>query len=259
MPLKLWNYNLVDQGTAIITATNENALFPVLNLKDPRRTKVFRSTTNSTVILFDFLTTQEVDSIVITPHSKNGFGFVAPITIEANPTNTWGSPAFSTTIASGDIDQIHEIAIKEFAEQNFRFWRVSISGASYVELSNIFIGKMLLIGTGRTFSYDWQYVQAELSQFVVNRYGQRFSDIIDTQKRISASINLLTKEEIDDFFQMYDYNRTVRPFYMKIESAAGILNNENRLSGMFYFDEMPFVSNPSHALWNMSATLSEAK
>jgi hypothetical protein len=258
MGIKFWNYNLVDQASTVITATNVNSLYPVANLKDHRRTKAFRSTTASTVITFDFVTTEAVDSIIIAAHSKNGWGFTAPVTVEANGTNTWGSPAFTTTIASGDIDQKHEIAVKEFASQSYRFWRLSFSGTTYVELAKIFIGALQEVGASRTMSYDWQYLEDDLSIISVNRYGQRYVDEIDTQTRMIFDINLMTKSEFDDYLTVYDYNRKIRPFFFKVDSTNTIINNDNRLAGYFYFDSPPVISNPSHALWNTSVTMVEA-
>jgi hypothetical protein len=70
-------------------------------------------------------------------------------------------------------------------------------------------------------------------------------------------INLMTKTEFDDYLQVYDYNRKIRPFFFKIDSTNSITNNDNRLAGYFYFDAMPAISNPAHALWNTSVVMSE--
>jgi len=43
--LKFFNLNLVDSAT--LTPSTENLNFPASNLTDPRRSKVFRSTTKS--------------------------------------------------------------------------------------------------------------------------------------------------------------------------------------------------------------------
>lgn len=256
MGIKFWNYNLVTQTQTVITATNENALFPASNLKDSRRTKVFRSTANSCNIVFDMITTETVNSIVLVPHSSNGWGINTPITVEGNATNTWGAPSFSTTITT-ELDQIHEIAVKEFADQSYRFWRLSFTGTTICEVSKVFIGALQEIGSSRTMDYGWQYIQDDLSIVSTNRYGQKFVDLIDDQKKMIFDINLMTKDEFDDYLTVYDYNRKSRPFFFKVDSTNAITNNDNRISGYFFFESMPVITNPAHALWNTSVVISE--
>lgn len=257
MGLKLWNYNLVTQPATVITATTENALYPLANFKDPRKTKVYRSTGTSTSIVFDFVTTEAVDSILLVPHAKNGWGFDTPVTVEANATNTWGAPAFTTTIVSGDVDQAMEICIKEFAAQSYRFWRLTFTGTSYVEVAKIFIGSLLEVGTGRTFEFGWYYQERDLSRASFNRYGQKFVDVTSSQKIIACEFALLNRDEIDSLFQLWDVNKTYVPFWMWVD-GVNTLNNTKRHAGVFYFDQMPAAQNTFHALYSMAMQLSEA-
>lgn len=257
MSVKFWNYNLVTQDQTVITGTNENALFPLTNLKDPRTTKVFRSTTASTILTFDFITTEEVDSVLLVPHALSGWGFTSTILVQANATNTWGAPAFSTTIQTTDIDQEHNLAIKEFTSQSYRFWRLTFTGVSYVEVSKVFIGKLNDVGN-RSVSFGWSFVDNDLSISVANRYAQKFTDIITSQKRIQFSINLLTATHLDLLFEVFDYNKTYIPFFFQVCDCA-ILNNMKRPAGYFTFDQVPEVSNNHYALYDTTCVISEAK
>lgn len=257
MGLKFWNYNYVDQAQTVITPSTENALYPASNLKNPKRTKAFRSTGASVNVIFDLVNAQVVNSIVLAPHTKNGWGLNTPITIEASSSNVWTAPAFSTTLTSADLDNTFEVAIKEFSDQTYRFWRLSFTGTSYVEVAYLFIGAVQEIGVlTRSMDYGWQYLQDDISQVSENRYGQRSVDVIISKKRMIFDINLMSNDELDDFFEVYDYNKRSRPFFMKIESPTAI-SDDDRLSGLFYFDAMPTITNPSHALWNTSAQISE--
>lgn len=257
MGVKFWNFNLVDQDQTVITPSSTNALFPADNIKDSRSTKVFRSTAASCNIVFDFITTESVDSILLAPNFINSWGFITPITVEANPTDTWGAPAFSTTITAAEVDQVHGIAIKEFSAQSYRFWRLTFTGGSYVELSKVFIGSVQSVGT-RSVSFGWAYADTDLSQSIANRYGQKFTDIITGLKRMSFSLNLLGKDEMDDVFSVFDYNRTHIPFFFEL-TDCDILNNTNRIAGRFFFDELPQITNSSYGLFDLSLTISEAK
>lgn len=257
MSMKFWNFNLVTQDQTVITGSNENAFFPASNLKDERTTKVFRSTTTSSEIVFDFITTEEVDSILLCPSFKTGWGFNNTITVEANATNTWGAPAFTTTILPADIDEQFEMAVKEFTAQSYRFWRLSFTGVAYVEVSKVFIGKLNNIG-GRSVSFGWSYLNTDLSVSTFNRYGQKFTDIVTSQKRMAFNIENLTKDQVDEFFEVYDYNRTFRPFFFMV-CDCDIINNVRRFSGLFYMEQIPEVINEHHALYSVSCVVAEAK
>lgn len=254
--IKFYHFNLVDQPTTNISCSNENALFPLTNLADHRSTKVFRSTSSSTSVVFDFISAEEVDSIVLIPNLMTSWGFTGSITIEANSTNVWTSPAFSTTLTPAEVDQEHLIAHKEWVAQEYRFWRISASSAGYVELSKIFLGKKQTIGT-RSISFNWQYQDADNSIVTINRYGQRFIDIINRQKRFSFQFELLNKDEIDDFFSIYDVCGKYKPFFVRI-GCDTMINNPNRFAGHMFFEDMPVVTNTAWGRYNLEATLIEA-
>ena len=119
--LKFFSSNLIDQST--ITPSSENLNFPVSNLKDPRRTKVYRSTSNSTSVVFDFQETSEIDSIFIVDEPRNGFG-ISTITIQFNATSDFSSPAHSETV---DFSIAHGVGYKIFTQQNYRFARLVLT------------------------------------------------------------------------------------------------------------------------------------
>lgn len=254
--IKFYHYNLIQQSNTVISDPNANALFPLTNLSDSRTTKVYRSTTPSTSIVFDFISAEEVDSILIIPNQMQSWGFYGSVTIEANPTNVWSSPAFSTTLLPSEIDQEHLFAAKEWVAQEYRFWRITATGTNYVEFSKIFLGKKQTIGN-RSISFNWQYQDGDNSIITTNRYGQRFADIVNRQKRFSFQFELLNKSEIDDFFSIYDYCGKYKPFFVRI-GCDTMINNPNRFAGYVFFEDMPVITNSFWGRYNLEATLVEA-
>ena len=134
MSFEIYHDNLIDQST--ITASSENLLFPLSNIKDPRRSKVYRSTLNSANIVIDFNETSEVDSFVIVADKRNGFGFSA-ISLEFNATDEWTSPAATESIT---FSTQFGIGINEFTTtHSYRFCRIVLtSSLGYCELSKVF-------------------------------------------------------------------------------------------------------------------------
>jgi len=253
--MKLYYYNLVNRPQTGITPSSESVYFPSSNLKDDRRTKVFRVDSSSVSVVFDFTTVEPIDSILLVPHTKNGWGFT-DVVVEANATSNFTSPAFSTTIST-EIDQEHEIAVKEFTEQNYRFWKLTFNGTTFVEVSKIFMGQQLLIGNGRSIDFGWTYGNNSLHQIQANKYGQKFIDIMSVQKRFSFGFSNLYKIEIEDFYELTDYCGVIKPFWLRIGCESMSLE-PNRYSGLVFFDQIPDVSNSTYARYGLSASVSEA-
>ena len=250
MSFEIYSDNLIYQSN--ITASSENALFPLKNILDPRRSKVFRSTSPNTTVVFDFNETSEIDSFFIVGDKRNGLG-VHKITLEFNHLNEWASPADSLVV---DLDAEYNSGVTEFPVKEYRFCRMVIqSTLSYCELANIFIGKKL--GLNRSINFNWSIKDNELSTKQTNRYGQIFSDIIAKQRTINAALSLLDKDQLDKINGVIDFYGETRPFFVKI-GCENMVNNPLRFSGIYYFTDVPNISNPFFNRYNLSFTLIEA-
>ena len=249
--ITFYSNNLIDLATA--TASNANALFPVSNLKDPRRSKVVRTTTASDTIVFDFGSAKTINSIVIAP-TMTGFG-VSGITLELNSTNTWTSPAVSQVVM---LNTTHGFGYKEFSNQSYRYARLVLtSSLSYCEISKVFIGQSISFSNGMGIDLGWNYQDKELANIKENRYGQKFIDTILRQKQISFSLKSMNKDELDQVLEIYDSKGMTKPFYMRLGDTT-MINDPARFSGMFYLNSIPQINNKSFGLYDMSTNLEEA-
>jgi hypothetical protein len=253
--IRFYVENLVDQAISI-TPSTENALFPASNLQDHRRTKVFRSTTNSDNIVFDFGETSDINSIMIVDDPLNGFG-VSTVTLELNGTNTWGAPAFSQALT---FSTEHGVGYAEFSTQSYRFGRlVCTSSNSYIEIAQVFIGESVQIGPDRSPNYGWSYQNEDSSRITKNRYGQRFVDVIDRNKNVNMSFGLLTYEDMEDVYTILDHCGETKPFFMRLGCNSINVQDDRRFSGMFYLTSVPQVTNTSFNRYSLSFSLEEAK
>lgn len=250
--LKFYNVNLIDNAT--MTASTTNAQFPTSNLLDSRRTKVYRSTTNSDNIVFDFGSAQTINSFFIVSNSVTGFG-IAGITLELNATDSWGAPSFSQAIT---FSSTHGCGYADFANQSFRYARLVLtSSLGYCELSSIFIGQSLTIGNYRGPNFNWNYVNKDNSKIASNRYDQRFVDILPRQKSINFQMSLLSKDDMDDIFELYDLKGTRKPFFVRL-GCVEMSNDVRRTSGMFYFNSVPTITNTTFNRYSLSLNIEEA-
>jgi hypothetical protein len=250
MSVQIYSDNFIYQS--IIAASSENAQFPVSNILDPRRSKVYRSTSSSASIVFDFGETSQVDSFFLVSDKRNGLG-VHTLTLEFSHTNVWSSPAASEVIT---LDPSYNAGFKEFPVKEYRFCRVVMTSTlPYCEIANIFIGKKLDLG--RSINFNWSVKDNELSRKQVNRYGQIFSDIVGKQRTINAGFSLLDKDQLDKINSVIDFYGETKPFFVRI-GCENMVNNQLRFSGMFYFNDVPQISNPFFNRYNLSFSLIEA-
>ena len=255
MGLKFLSNNLLDAAT--ITASTENAQYPASNLLDSRRTKTYRSTTNSDNIVIDFGTAESIDHFAIVDNWQNGFG-ITTITIEANATDVWTSPAFTTTAT---LDTTFGVSVKAFPAESYRFWRLVLTSTlGYCEIANMFLGAATDIATNGV-GYNWEYANNDLSRQSINRYGQKFIDDIGSQKELSnLQFQVMDKDEIDSILSVYDNNRTVKPFFIYLDlETDSLFNNDDRFNGFYYFKESPSFINITSGYYNTSLNLIEAK
>lgn len=248
--LKIFSGNLIDQAT--ITPSSENANFPADNLIDPRRSKVFRSTSNTSSLILDFQETSEIDSIFIVDEPRNGFG-ISTLSFDLNATSNFTTPAYSDSLS---FSPIHGVGYKIFTQQDYRFARLNLtSSLGYCELSKIFIGKHIDLGRGPNF--NWTYQDKDLSIIKENRYGQRFVDVITRQKSFGLQLSLLNKDQLDQIFELYDSKSNTKPFFVVIGDDT-MVNDHRRFAGMVYFNSIPTITNTSFGRYQLSIQLEEA-
>lgn len=253
MTIKFYSGNLVDQAS--LASSSENALFPLTNLQDARRTKVFRSNSNADTVVLDFQQTSDIDSLFVASNPFDGFG-VSTISIDLNATNSWGAPAYSDTLTWSTI---HGVGYNEFTVmQSYRFARLSLASTlGYCELSKLFIGKKISLLNDRSINYGWNYQSKDNSKIQENRYGQKFSDVINRQRVFDISFSNINKDQLDQLFEIYDDKGLTKPFFVRI-GCDEMINEKRRFAGMVYLNSIPQITNRFFNNYSLSMTLEEA-
>lgn len=251
MSFKICSDNLVDQST--ITPSTVNALFPVSNLKDNRRSKVFRSTTNSDSIIFDFQETSKINTVFIVADKRAGFG-ISTAVIEFNATSNFTSPAYSIAVPFSTKFGIGFVEFPNTVEYRFARLRVT-SSLGYCEVSKLFIGEYL--DMERSIGFGWSIKDDELSTKSFNRYGQMFSDVIIRQKTITITYKLINKDDLDLINSMLDAKGETKPFYI-ILGCDNMVNDNRRFSGPVYLNDTPSIVNSHFNRYGLTLTMKEA-
>ena len=249
MSFKLMDTNLVDQS--VFTASSENALFPVSNLKDTRRSKVYRSTSNSDTVTLDMQETSEVDTIFVVANKRDGFG-VSTVTVEFNGTSDFTTPAYSIAVP---FSVKFGVGFIEFTKVEYRFARIVMTSTlGYCELSKVYIGKKLEMK--RSINFGWTIKDNELSINQSNRYGQKFTDVIGRQKQINVSFSYVDKDDLDLINSVLDDRGESKPIYI-ILGCDTMTNDNRRFSGPVTLNDIPTITNPLFNKYSLSFALSE--
>lgn len=252
MSVQFYAFNQVK--LANITAANVDAQFPLSNLKDDRRTKVVRSTGTTLNVVFDFLDPVAIDGCLIVDAKLREFGFDSA-TFQLNSSDSWVTPPVSVALTINQDEGFAKAILP--ATQTFRFARLSLTiAAGTIELSKVFIGAKIELQEN-CFTYPINYRQTNRATESVNRYFQRFFDEVVTQKGFSASIETMTKDELDQVLEFVDYNSTTIPLFINFD-AIDALNDEDRLGGMFYIEDQPTMQLVPGNYWNISLNFTEA-
>jgi len=253
-----WNiFNLVDQDETDITASSENAFFPASNLKHPFSTKVFRSETGTATasIVFDFKTVENVNAILIRSDIANGWGFTGNLTIEANIADSWGTPAYSTTLG---YDATFNVAAKYLdTAETYRYWRITATGTSYLELANIFIGEYF--EAGKNISMPMKYEDRSLDKVSTNKFGQDFITENGTVRYISGDIKMLDKDEMKLLLDQFNYAGTSKPIWVTLDPLEQFSSDVELFSGQFRLTKKPVYDNIVYNYYNVAFALKEYK
>ena len=251
--IKFVYLNLCDQDSTVVTGSTEDPFYPASNLKDARTTKKWRTTSSSGSVVFDFITTEAVDSLMVRGDAFTGRGFNSTLTIEANTTDSWGSPAYSTTLSFSDK---HNIGFKFLdSDESYRFWRVSGSGSSYLELSNICIGKSLI--PERNISTRLKFEEIDLSDRTENDDGQEWFIERNRKRKLSCDIKFLSKAGIDYLMTMFDAVGISKPIWVVPDNAEFFSPEKERFASQYRLRKVPSYNHSIKGLYNIDFDLNE--
>ena len=147
MSIKFFWNNLFDSAT--LTASSADADFPVSNLKNPLRKKVWKTsgeTSGTASLVIDHGAATSVSSIILANYDWSS----APSTLdlEFNATDSWGAPSETealTWAATPDAYGNKNVIVKTFASKSYRYNRLNVvysPGAVPTdwELGRVFVG-----------------------------------------------------------------------------------------------------------------------
>jgi hypothetical protein len=219
----LWNNLIFQSGltapTMTITSYSENPNYTALvGLNDTRLSRIYKSVRcTSEWLKFSFTAPVAANYFALMNHNLT---VGATVVIQANSSDSWGSPAFTQTVTIPiAVSGITTWAVAAFsATKTYQYWRLTIADASnidtYIKIGYVFLG---MATTGSGIDIDGITIPKNSTSLSQESYsGQTYGDYrLNYRSAIFTFSGITTaqKVEMETFFYTCDL---IRPFILLI-------------------------------------------
>lgn len=222
--MRLMNTNYCTEAATVLTASSSDPSFPVSNLKNPFRSKRWRSTdVTSESVVFDMITTEPVDSALVMWSKEDGIllSNTAVVKLQANATNTWMTPAVDIILT---INNVYELATHYFtSDQNYRYWRVVVEDPGnpngFLELGVVWIGKSLVIPNAQN-GFTFQLV--DTSKVSVTDFGHTYVDEYPLSAALQFQYQYLDYATVQILENAYRTNGIRKPVVLVLDAEEQV-------------------------------------
>jgi hypothetical protein len=245
--LRIAYQNLVDD--ADLTPNTEDPFFPVENIQDIHLGCAWRTVGTTAQVVIDCGSALEVSCIGLAGLNVTDD---ATITVEANSSDSWGAPPFSTSL------DVAETMLKFIATQTYRYWRVTIADATnpdgYVATGRVHLGEYLqmpgIVPGIRIPRQTSSTVDITPSGAVFGDLGRQFRSADFSFLGISNA----KRGEIDAMFAVTD---RVTPVFIAI--WANDLTYETPMYAVIAQDQLDWIKDPGRETFSASMTITEVR
>lgn len=213
--------NLFDTASLSLTTGSENAQFPLENLKNDSPSIKFRSVGATAVILIDLLATRDIDYVAVAADPLTSF------LINSASVKTSSTTDFSASMAHAiDLSEEQAIGFVNLDEVSHRYVELTLVGsADFTELGKVFIGKGLNIPLNSFSIGSFKYKTRDRSSTRENKYGTKFTDVLNQQKDLGGTIQYCTKDEQEQIDDMMIRHGQAYPLWLILDSQNQAMNN----------------------------------
>lgn len=182
-----------------ITALTEGIGFVISNVQDQRLSTVWRSTTpTAQTVIINLGSAIDINTAAILAHNISSS---ATITIDANTTNSWGSPATTKTIIYNA-----GIMLNFFTSVSYQWWRFSIDDPTnsdgYIQVGRLWLGNYIDIDPSSLL--DFVVRKNRNDKVKHGEGGQKFASIGIGWKEFELKFPYSSYTMIEKIETMYD-------------------------------------------------------
>lgn len=229
LDFKIIDHNFVFQSNVKLTASSASSAFPVSNLRQFFRSKVWRTTGIASEWLeIDLQTEEEIDAFALIWDNAQSIKFsgAARFWIQANATPVWTAPAIDQEIfIDGDL----AVAVKFWeTDQSFRYWRLKIEDPlnylGYLEIPKVFLGRKIQMT--RIPSIGFQLAMIDQSKRERTDYGQEYVDVFPVKRRMSFALGLCDAADVKILWNSFQRVGTTHPVLVVMDGQGTVYDTE---------------------------------
>lgn len=234
---------------------SQNAQFPLTNIDKTFTTKVFRSNESTCTIQIDLGSSQSIDTIMLVGSNVEGLG-ITSATVEFSPTTVFPG----TSIETIDLSQGHNVGFKYFTSGSYRYAKLVLTGTTYCELSNLYIGARTEFDQQNLDVGSFSYQSKENFKATANKYGQQFIDKYNKTQTISGEMKYLNHVERESLDDLYAELGNTIPVWFILDSDGCLSSDTSSkylFSGYYYLTGAMQFKSAAPGLFNTSIKLIE--
>lgn len=191
---RIFDTNLCFLDNVSVVASTEVVTLPGTNILSGNRRKVWRSTgTAQQTLTLDLGDIFSVNSVGLI---SSNIGTAGTITILANTSDSWGTPAFNSGTLTPYNDDYTNVLLYYFSgTQSYRYWRITLNDPTnadgYYQLGVAWLGTY--ISFERNLVYGWDSETIDLSNVEYAVDGTPYTDVLGSYKIINLTVNQMSE------------------------------------------------------------------
>ncbi len=180
-------------------------------------------------IVVDSIASEESDAFVVHFNPMESIGYTAQATfrLQANASNSWGSPAFDQVVTLDDIEKV--ISLFQSSPIDYRFRRLEIVDPTnpnlFVEVAKMVIAKATRTSFGP--SSGFKTTIRDSSKISENEYGHHVGDVYPLRRGWKFEYTILTDDDVQLLEQIFQQVGSVVPITIVLDPLE-VTFKENR-------------------------------
>jgi hypothetical protein len=192
------NYFDLALGSALIPLS-ESPSYPCVNLQEQRLSTIYRTIDlTAQTVTIDLGTACSVSTVAIIAHN---FTSSATVTVAANSSNSWGSPATSKTVTWNA-----DMMLNFFTPVSYQWWQLQFDDQTnpdgYVGIGRFWLGDYLTIDPSS--EVDFTITKKRSDRVIHGRGQQKFGSIGVGWREFKLSFPNTNYTMVDQISDMYD-------------------------------------------------------
>jgi hypothetical protein len=198
-------------------------------------------------IVFDMITTEDINSIVLLWPKEDGIGLseTAVLKVQANATDAWTSPSVSQTLT---INNDYSIATHYFStNQEYRYWRITIEDPAnanlFVDLGVVILGTHLDIQEPEN---GFKYTLKDNSKVSITDYGNQYVDEYPQSAILSFNYKYMDYADIVLLENAFRTNGNRIPVFVTLDEDDDVFDKDHyaiygKFNGSFTNDHVMYT------------------